>query len=83
MNNYGITAEEMGARLSASLGRCSHAKAAPVVLSTGEVVAAVCEACLMRLPASWGCDECAFTTARTFSGAVVAVWAEELCEAHR
>lgn len=45
---------ELGfARLSATLGPCSHPDAEPVDLSTGERVAWVCPDCDAELPAGW------------------------------
>lgn len=61
MTAFGITTEEALASASAAVGPCAHRRTAPVaLLVTGEVVAALCEDCLERLPASWGCDDCEY-----------------------
>jgi hypothetical protein len=50
---FGVTAEEAGIRMKAALGGCQHANPEPVILTTDEVVAAVCPDCLQPLPPSF------------------------------
>ena len=46
------------------MSNCPHEKAEPVTVQTvwptvePEIVAKVCVACLERLPAAWGCQDC-------------------------
>lgn len=56
----GITGAEAAVSLAAALGPCRHPEAEPVVLLTGEIVAAVCVTCLAELPPSWGCRDCRY-----------------------
>ena len=54
MSEFGITAEQAGARLSAALGPCRHEMQVPVdLVVTGEVVANICAGCHCRLPVDW------------------------------
>lgn len=50
---FGVTAEEAGIRMKAALGGCPHTNPEPVILTTDEVVAAVCPDCLQPLPPSY------------------------------
>lgn len=49
----GLTAAEAGVNIRMALGGCQHRQADPVIISTGEVVACICTACLDPLPADW------------------------------
>lgn len=54
MTAGGVTADEAAAAIMAALGGCRHEFAIPVELAmTGEVVAAICPDCGIRLPVSW------------------------------
>ena len=58
---FGVSADELAARIGAAFGPCQHEHTVPVdLVVTGEVVAALCEDCLTRLPASWGCQDCEY-----------------------
>jgi hypothetical protein len=79
----GITVAEAAANISAALGPCRHRVAEPVVLLTGEVVAAVCVDCLAALPPSWGCRDCEYVDMHRLGER----WPHRMmgvpCEAHR
>lgn len=49
----GVTMAEATVSIRMALEGCTHDQAEPVVLSTGEVVACVCVACIEALPADW------------------------------
>lgn len=49
----GLTDADAAANLRGRLGHCPHGLAEEVVLTTGEVVAAVCPTCWETLPASF------------------------------
>lgn len=62
---------------------CLHEAVAPVSLPSGEVVASVCEDCLTRLPASWGCEDCEYVETRALGCAGSTRVVGRPCEQHR
>jgi hypothetical protein len=52
-SGLGLTVAEAAVAMRMALGGCQHPNPEPVVLTTGEVVAAVCPDCLQPLPPSF------------------------------
>lgn len=79
----GVTADELVVRIGATYGPCRHDRTVAVdLVVTGEVVAALCEDCLTRLPASWGCEECEYIEDRRICSATPSRVMGRPCERH-
>jgi hypothetical protein len=83
MDLGGVTARDAGLSLVANLRSCRHERSEPVILSTGELVAALCSDCLVELPKSWGCADCAWVEIRRLCDVIPQVLLGEPCDKHR
>lgn len=80
----GISAREAGLALRACMTSvCPHETAVPVeLLITGEVVAMLCERCLLELPIAWGCGDCEWVEDRRLCDEVPALLLGRPCTRH-
>lgn len=78
----GIGARDAELAFLAVAADCPHDVAEPVVLSTGELVAAVCAACLQELPKEWGCSECEWAEVRLLCRAQPELRLARSCQRH-
>lgn len=82
MTEYGVNARDAGLAMRANMSACRHEVTEPVVLSTGELVAAVCTTCLAELPKSWGCPDCEWDEVRRLCDPVPQVVLAAPCPRH-
>lgn len=84
MKAGGVSARDAGLALRANLASaCPHETVVPVeLLVTGEIVAMLCDRCLIELPIAWGCPDCSWVDARRLCDPAPQLMLGEPCARH-